>query len=59
MRMKQMCCIFNKTHSMDLLGNVEQVIEQIDDYDDIDVTNYRGNTPLHNAVRKGTVIFKV
>lgn len=25
----------------------------MDDYDDIDVVNYYGNTALHNAVRKG------
>lgn len=42
----KMWYIFNKTLSMNVLGDVEQVIEQIDDYDDIDVTNYNGNTPL-------------
>lgn len=41
---------------MNVSGNVEEVIEQIDDYDDIDVINSLGNTPLHNAVRKGTGI---
>lgn len=45
---------------MNISGNVEEVMEQIDDYDDIDVTNDHGNTPIHNAVRKGhTKVVKV
>ena len=34
-------------------GKVEEVMEQIDDYADIDVVNQHGNSALHNAVRKG------
>lgn len=35
------------------IGNVNEVEEEIENDEDVNVTDYYGNTPLHEAVKKG------